>query len=261
VVVTAHNYGRFLPECLASLDRQTAPIDELVVVDDASTDDTADVLTRLLASLSLGQVTTVLRHDVRRGAAASLNEGIAHTSGELVANVDADDTVEPRYLELLVAALDRTPTAGYAYPRLRLFGSESGVMASYPFDPGRLVFEGNYIPNVAMMRRRAFDATGGYRDLDTHLDWDLWLSMLEAGWPGVLVDEPLYNWRRHDAAKTLQPLRRRLRARASVTARHRRLLVTYRRDAVRWTWSAVRRRLPGAHGGSRLSPSGWVDSH
>lgn len=260
IVVTACDYGRFLADCLRSIDRQSRPPDQVLVIDDASIDETPAVLRTLAKELDLGSRLEVHRNTARQGLARSLNTAIAATGTDFVAHVDADDVVEPRYVELLCKPLEAGPDIGFAYPRLRLFGSETGLMASYPFDPARLVFEGNYIANVAMMRRAAFDQTPGFRDLRTHIDWDLWLSFIEAGWPGVLVDEPLYNWRRHGVTMTHQTAMRRLAIRFDVMNHHRGLMWRHRRQAAEWTWQAARRRLPGgSRNGVRLTRSGWVE--
>jgi glycosyltransferase involved in cell wall biosynthesis len=256
VVVTAHNYAAYLPECLGSIDAQTARPAALVIVDDASTDDTPDVVARLGRELAVCGGAAFVRSEERLGPAGALNLAYAQASTDYVANVDADDLVEPDYLALLHRALTTRPDAALAYPRLSLFGAETGVYASHPWDPARLFFEGNYVPNSAMTRRAAVVAAGGYRDLATHLDWDLWLTLAEAGWTGVFVDEVLYHWRRHTAARTLQPMAVRLRTRADVMWRHRRLGWRLRGDALRWTAAGVRRRVRGR---DRLSASGWLE--
>src|SRR4051812_43520694 len=101
VVITTFNYGRFIEECLRSLDTQTLSPSSVVVIDDASSDNTTDILRRVIPELSFGSRTTILRHDERRGLAASLNEGFAECAADFIAHVDADDRCLPRYLEAL----------------------------------------------------------------------------------------------------------------------------------------------------------------
>lgn len=261
LVLTTHNYARYLPDCLRSVGEQTIGAGRLVIVDDASTDETGDVLAHLLQSRQLADDVVVVRNARRQGLARSLNAGIRRAGTRYVAHVDADDVLAPGYLEQLAAALDADPTVGFVYPRLRLFGTESGTYASYEFDVGRLLFEGSYIPNVGMMRRCAFDATAGYVDAATHIDWDLWLSFVEAGWPGALVDEPLYYWRRHDGAMTYQRTALKLALRSRILWRHRRLAWSHRAVALPWTLRAVARRIGRGCNTSAatLTPSGWVE--
>ena len=72
---------------------------------------------------------------------------------------------------------------------MRLFGDETGIYRTYPFEVDRLLFDHNYVPGIAMMRRDAYREVGGLRDLDAFEDWDLFLSFAERGWDGVLVPE------------------------------------------------------------------------
>jgi len=263
VVVTAFNYGRYLDECLRSLDAQTLQPDEIVVVDDASTDDTPQVLDSLSSQLHIGPRMRVIRHADRQGQAVSMTEGVRSCSSEFVAHVDADDVCEPQYLQRLTEALSGHPSAGYAYPRMRLFGVEEGIYASFDFNPARLIFEGNYIPNVALMRRDAYLEVGGIRELPTHVDWDLWLSMLSRGRPGVLVDEVLYNWRRHPGSLSDRSQGDRLRTRLNIWWRHRRLVMRYVATGPWWlgaaVWRRMRSRLPGK---PRLirTRSAWIEN-
>lgn len=257
IIITAHNYGRYLDQCLDSIVQQTRLPEEVVIVDDASTDETPQVIERRASQLEGHFRTRVIRHGARVGFAGSLNEGIWASQSELFAHVDADDVCLPRYLEALEEALFEHPNAAYAYPRIRLTGNESGVYRSHPFDPARLIFEGNYIPNVALVRRSAFNDTDGYRPLRTHLDWDLWLDMLAHGHRGVLVDEVLYEWHRHAGAMTYQSAASRLRVRLSILIRHRRLVARHSPSSIAWTARALGRRLGLTN--ERRSSSGWLE--
>jgi LPS sulfotransferase NodH len=94
VVVTAHNYGHFLGVCLDSLLDQTAPADEIVVVDDGSTDDSAAILR------GYGDRIRVLACE-NGGQAAAFARGFAGTAADLVLFLDADDLLLPHALEVV----------------------------------------------------------------------------------------------------------------------------------------------------------------
>jgi glycosyltransferase involved in cell wall biosynthesis len=264
VVVPCFNYGDWLWEALLSLVGQTCAPGHIVVVDDGSTDDTAAVADRFAVEFGASLDIRVIRHPQNLGFVTALETGFAASDTALIAHIDADDRVLPRYIELLAAALDAHPAAGFAYPLMRLFGDEEGIFYSGPFEPGRLVYDGNFIPHIAMFRRQAFLATRGYRNLPTHVDWDLWLSFLEAGHPGVLVEEVLYEWRRHAGSMTHQPTRQRLRVRLNVLWNHRGLLLRHAVPGIPWfVRSLVRRlrvRLPHAERlGYARTASCWID--
>jgi glycosyltransferase involved in cell wall biosynthesis len=242
VVMPCHNYGRYVAAALRSIADQTVIPVDVLVIDDGSTDDTAEVLAAVKVELASRLPIRVI-HQSNRGLVRTLNDGVAATSAPYILFVSADDRARPELVEHLAAALDRHRTAGYAYPKMELFGGEHGVHLSYPFSPGRLIFDHNYIPGAAMARREAFEAAGGVRELTAHEDWDLWLSFLDAGWQGVFVPEVLYEWRRHATARNNQDVTTKLRLRLTILAGHPKLLVRYAYLAVPFTFSAVWRRI------------------
>jgi exopolysaccharide biosynthesis glycosyltransferase PssF len=99
VAVTNHNYGRYVGAAIESVLAQTRPADQIVVVDDGSTDDSLSVIGRYTASVTL--VATP-----NRGVVAATNEALAHCDGEVVAMLDADDLLLPERLESLLAAYE-----------------------------------------------------------------------------------------------------------------------------------------------------------
>lgn len=106
VVICAYNYGRFLGECLESVLRQTHPPGEIIVVDDGSEDETAEVVRRFEGVRYLRQV--------RAGTAAAFNRGFAAATGEIVCYLDADDYWMPKKLERVLMVLGANPSAGGA---------------------------------------------------------------------------------------------------------------------------------------------------
>ena len=103
VIVPVHNGGQHLPTALASLERNAAPDVEVVVIDDASTDDTPALLEQWAGGRSSAQVVRT-PHSI--GAAAARNVGLDHASGRLITFFDADDWLAPGHLADLVAAID-----------------------------------------------------------------------------------------------------------------------------------------------------------
>ena len=91
VVIPAWNRARELPAALASVARQTAQPAEVVVVDDGSTDRTAEV--------AAAHGARVVRHEENRGVSAARNSGIAAASHDWIAFVDSDDEWLPRHLQ------------------------------------------------------------------------------------------------------------------------------------------------------------------
>jgi heptose III glucuronosyltransferase len=101
--VPFRNVERYLQACLDSLFAQTRPIDELILVDDRSTDDTAAIAER--AARARPNVKII--RGPGRGAAAARNLGLQHATGDYLAFADADDVLEPDMYERMVRLLER----------------------------------------------------------------------------------------------------------------------------------------------------------
>jgi glycosyltransferase involved in cell wall biosynthesis len=106
VVVTNHDYGRFLADALESACAQTHPVN-VIAVDDGSSDDSREILRRFE-----GRVDVVLKE--RGGQASALNAGLERCRGEVLLLLDADDVLRPRAAERVAAAFAAAPEASKA---------------------------------------------------------------------------------------------------------------------------------------------------
>jgi GT2 family glycosyltransferase len=115
IIIPTYNGLALLTACLDALRRQTFRDFAILVVDDGSTDGTAEALAREYPEVR------VLRRARNAGLAAACNAGIAATGGELVCLLNNDTEAEPGWLAALVAALDAAPGAGSAASKMLLF--------------------------------------------------------------------------------------------------------------------------------------------
>ncbi len=197
VVVPVFDGERHLAATLASVAAQTRVPDEVIVVDDGSRDGSAAVAERAGAR--------VIRQ-ANAGPAAARNRGVAATTCEWVAFLDADDLFAPDKLARQAAVLEaERDVAAVCSDAVILGGARDGERRSggRPV-PARLRFgdllEGNpVIASSVLARRQAMLAAGGF-DEDPVLvateDYDLWLRMLDsAGASFAYVDAPLVSYR------------------------------------------------------------------
>ncbi|WP_285101176.1 glycosyltransferase family 2 protein [Promicromonospora sp. MEB111] len=112
VVVPCYDYGRFLPQTVGSLVTQEGVDVEVILVDDASTDDSLAVA-RALAAEHPG--VTVLANERNLGQVESFNRGWEHSTGEFVVRLDADDMLPPGALARATALLEQHPEVGLVY--------------------------------------------------------------------------------------------------------------------------------------------------
>ncbi len=178
VVVPSYNVSEYLGEAIASIRAQTYPVSEVIVVDDASTDDSADVARRLGA--------TTLVQEQNRGPSAARNRGVQAASHEIVAFLDADDAWLPGHLEYCVATLTQHPRVAAVSTSCQLWdgrpvGRALDGQLDLPEDPVVALLEANLIEqtSVAVRRSSVLDA-GGYDESRRWAeDYDLWLKIAE----------------------------------------------------------------------------------
>ena len=158
IVCPSYNHGRFVGAFIDSLVTQTDGSFEVIIIDDASTDDNLSVI----RSCHDPRIRVVAR-DVNRGFCASLNEGIRLARAEVVAFIASDDLASPRYVERVLAAFAASPSAIAAYVELDRMGpgeDSLGEPCLLPATAGRLgllrnSFLGhNQLPSPGMAVRR-----------------------------------------------------------------------------------------------------------
>jgi glycosyltransferase involved in cell wall biosynthesis len=110
-VVPCYNYARYLPDCLNGIFGQEGNYDfEVIAIDDASTDDTLEVLDRFRDPRL-----QVLKHERNQGHVKTVNEGLAAARGEFVARIDPDDRYRPDFLRTLLPKFAQYPEVGLVY--------------------------------------------------------------------------------------------------------------------------------------------------
>jgi glycosyltransferase involved in cell wall biosynthesis len=192
VVVTCYNLGRFLPEAIDSVRRQTFSDFEIVVVDDGSTEpETADALRRVS-----GPDLRVVRTE-NRGLPAARNVGISLARGEYISCLDADDAFEPAWLELSVARLDSDPGVGFVSHWLELFGDETCQWTPERTDLAALIDQ-NVFNGAALFRRELVEILGGFDESMRNgcEDWEFWIRVMTAGYRGATIPAVLHRYRR-----------------------------------------------------------------
>lgn len=165
VVIPAYNAAETIAETLDSVLAQRLSAQAILVVDDGSTDNTAQIVDRLAARH--GRVRRIAQQHA--GPAAARNQAIAATSTEYVAPIDADDLWDTAYLERMIRALTREPRAGFAYCRHRLIDAAGRVIREgMPFDLTGGCFGPMLLVNPvgngssAVFRRSVVLEAGGY---------------------------------------------------------------------------------------------------
>jgi glycosyltransferase involved in cell wall biosynthesis len=179
VIIPIHNGAQTLGKTLASLFAQTRLPDEVIVVNDHSTDAFREAIAPYADRL-------LVIDAPERGAAAARNFGVQKATGDAFFFCDADLALAPTLLERLSFALAAEPGAAFAYCAFRWNGK---IFAQRPFDAA-LLRTHNYISTMSLVHRAAFP--GFDETLPRFQDWDLWLTITERNGVGVGVPEVLF---------------------------------------------------------------------
>ncbi|NJO77647.1 MAG: glycosyltransferase [Cyanobacteria bacterium RM1_2_2] len=215
IVLPSYNYARYLDERIQSLLNQTYTDFELLIVDDASTDNSVEVINQYVHD------SRVRTHFFEQNSGLPYkrwNDGADLAQGEYILFAGADDSCEPTLIEKLVEKLEQNPTVGIAYCQSMQMDSDGKVGRSLKnrtdeLDRNRwaqdfvnngqdecqyLVIK-NTIPNAsaALLRRSTFETAGQF-DVNLRLvaDWMLWAKMLMIS-DIAFVAEPLNYFRLH----------------------------------------------------------------
>lgn len=177
-------------ECLGSLRAQSFETWHAVVVDDASTEGDAR---GVVADMNDRRI-TYIRHGSNKGVAAARNLAFRSTDSEMLVSVDGDDRLAPTFLARTYEALVRSGS-DCAFTDYQLFGMRH-VRWHLGVESPRDMLRHMWVPGGgALMRRRLFEAVGGFDESLRLSDWDFWIAATEIGFSAVHVPEPLYEYR------------------------------------------------------------------
>jgi hypothetical protein len=192
VVVPCFNYGCYLEGAVESVLAQTYRDLEVIIVDDGSTDDSLAVARRLAAA---HEQVTVLAQENSGQPAISRNNGIARARGEYILTLDADDVIEPDFVERLASTLDGDESVSIAYGDQQNFGEDATFHVHAEYDFAQLA-HCNFIGIASLYRREAWENVGGYAtNVRGYEDWDFWIGCGEQGHVGRRVPGAVFRYR------------------------------------------------------------------
>lgn len=203
VIIPTYNRADYIGEAIRSVQAQTHRDVEIVVADDGSTDNTADIVGQFGAAV----IYIPLPH--RGQPAAARNAGLGVARGQFIAFLDSDDLFLPDKLALQLSAFHAHPDAGLVYSNGHFFRDDSRQATGYALDglpvPSGDVLpellQGNFIasPAVALIRRSCLDAVKGFDENPSFVgveDYDLWLRVA-AQFPVICAAADVAAIRRH----------------------------------------------------------------
>lgn len=199
VIITSHNYGRFLASAVNSVLNQTVKPKEIIVVNDASDDNTEEVASFFGDKIQYFQVNF-------RNAQKTRNYGLSKASGEYVVFLDADDYFRNDFLEKTQNIMQNNSKILLVYSDRENVGNED-LLASIGHSSNwktkdfnfNVLRKYNYISLPSLIRRKYFK--GFDEKIRRFQDWDAWLNFLRPE-SAERIPEPLFYVRFHEQNKT-----------------------------------------------------------
>jgi glycosyltransferase involved in cell wall biosynthesis len=192
VIIPCFNDGKYLPETICKLKMQSFPAEEIIIVNDGSTD---AATIEILAQLEQDPLVIVLHKDNGRMSAAR-NYGVAYAKGDIIVTLDADDFFDPSFFEKAMQVLQEEPNTGVVTSYIQYFGNRTGKAKPRGGNAFNFLFS-NQCPACAMVRRSAWDEIGGYDERMKlgYEDWEFYIRMTKAKWNVHLIPEFLLHYR------------------------------------------------------------------
>lgn len=210
VIVPCYRYGHFLEQCVKSVLMQSGPAVRVLIIDDASPDNTSEVASELARQ---DPRVTVLHHEQNRGHIASYNEGIAWATAEYLLVLSADDHLLPGALERASLLMDANPEMSLTFG-VTLYSNLTGVILWEERkiscrEPNKILsrqefLELSCIENIvatpsAVVRTSVQKKAGGYcAELPHSGDVEMWLRLAAHGSSVGYITTPQAVYRKHN---------------------------------------------------------------
>ncbi len=226
MIVPLYNHARYIAEAIASILAQGPIVRGIIVIDDGSTDASAEIMRGLATRDSRIR----FRAQDNQGAHAAIAAGLRDSEAELLAILNSDDAYLPGRLAALAEALDADAAADMAASGLAFMDADGrridnpwydDALASWRAcgDMGAALVNGNFLMTTSnfVIRRCLLDAIGGFAALRYAHDLDFALRALALGRRIALVERPLLRYRIHPG-NTIAEEHRRVRAEWAIAA-------------------------------------------
>lgn len=196
IIIPCYNQGKYVAEAINSALRQTFKDIEIVCVNDGSTDNSVEIIKSFENKY---KNFIFLNNEENRGIIYSRNFAIKNCNGTYILPLDADDIIEPTYVEKAVKILDNNSNIGIVYCKAKIFGNYDKYWNLKPFNKSDILYE-NCIFCSAIFRKSDFLKIGGYNNNMKYgcEDYDLWLSFIEQRLEVFQINEILFSYRQYD---------------------------------------------------------------
>jgi len=194
IVIPVYNGEQYIRQALDSALAQTYKNIEIIVVNDASTDKTEDIVKQYSVKY--------LKHETNKGLSAAMNTGLAHSKGQYLMELDCDDYIDKELVELSLQWFEakKTDIVGVWQKE---FGDRGEIHYFHPNPTHKDFLNGNKINCSSMYKRKVYEAMlkeyGFMYDekLKVYQDWQAWIRATKLGFTVATIPLPLFHYRIH----------------------------------------------------------------
>lgn len=218
VIVPAYNYANFIGECLDSVLSQTFKSWECIVIDNGSTDNTQEIV----KSYSNKDGRIKYHYTNQKGVSLARNLAVSLSHGTYLLPLDADDKIDPTYLEKAVNIMNQNPEISLVYCNAILFGSVNKKWILPDFNYKAMLIE-NSIFCSALIKKNEFLAVNGYNVnmVEGFEDWDFWIKYLANNKKVYKLNDILFYYRiKQHSRNSVLDTEKQLRLRTQIYHNH-----------------------------------------
>ena len=173
VIIPCYNQGTFIKETVSSVLAQTYDAVEIVIVNDGSTDNSEVVIDEIIKENTQIRYLKIENSDVSKAR----NIGIKNASGKYILPLDADDLINPKYIELAIDEFKKDPELIIVTAKGKFFGKEEGDWNLEDYTMKKML-HGNVIFCPSIFKKEDWEKIGGFDETMTHLeDWDFFIRL------------------------------------------------------------------------------------
>lgn len=199
VIIPCFNDGKFIMEALHSVLNQTLKPEKIIIVDDGSNIETKTVL----ESIKMDTVTVLSQEN--SGVSHARNKAINLAETAYILNLDADDYLEPTFIEKTVEVLNNNKQIAVISSYCRNFtGKDTEVEIIKPLggEVKDFIIKNNGRAN-SLFRKQCWEDAGGYDEnmLNGYEDWEFWIAILKKNWSMHIIKEVLMHYRIKDVSR------------------------------------------------------------
>lgn len=194
IIIPCYNYGHYLNQAINSVLASTFQDFEIIIVNDGSTD---PYTKKVLKNIKHPKIKII--HQENKGVPNARNNGIRNSVGDYIMCLDADDLIDPTFMEKAYWIFETRLEVGIVSSWTQNFGDEHYIWKVNFFSPYKL-FKENILHVSSLFRRVCWEVTGGYDESMKYYgyeDWEFWIRIVKAGWQVAYIPEALFFYRQH----------------------------------------------------------------